>query len=232
MAMYLASDSEITSIADAIRTKGGTSSALVFPTDFVTAIQNIPSGGGTDVSDTTAVAGDVLSGKYFYTSAGVKTQGTITSKAAQTYTPSTSDQTISSGQYLSGTQTILGDANLRPINIAKGVRIFNVLGTFTGGWEDISSDFSLTQLSGDSLIECAITDGNIVFVFGWIEDGGDSLLEITNSSYYPASSLVNYIMFDQDYVFAGSGPFDDSSYSWELMSPGVGDGYWAIVYSL
>ena len=37
-------------------------------------------GGGTasftDVSDTTAAAGDVASGKYFYTSAGVKTQGT------------------------------------------------------------------------------------------------------------------------------------------------------------
>lgn len=37
-------------------------------------------GGGTasftDVSDTTAAAADVASGKYFYTSAGVKTQGT------------------------------------------------------------------------------------------------------------------------------------------------------------
>lgn len=30
----------------------------------------------TDVSDTTAAASDVASGKYFYTSAGVKTQGT------------------------------------------------------------------------------------------------------------------------------------------------------------
>ena len=34
--------------------------------------------GGTDVSDTTATASDVLTGKYFYTAAGVKTQGTIT----------------------------------------------------------------------------------------------------------------------------------------------------------
>ena len=37
-------------------------------------------GGGTasffDVSDTTAAASDVASGKYFYTSAGVRTQGT------------------------------------------------------------------------------------------------------------------------------------------------------------
>jgi hypothetical protein len=50
------------------------------------------SGGGSatfyDVSDTTAAASDVATGKYFYTSAGVKTQGTNsggggTSKNAQ-----------------------------------------------------------------------------------------------------------------------------------------------------
>lgn len=32
----------------------------------------------TDVTDTTATASDVASGKYFYTNAGVKTEGTIT----------------------------------------------------------------------------------------------------------------------------------------------------------
>ena len=42
---------------------------------------NVPKTGGgtasfTDVTDTTAVASDVASGKYFYTSAGVKTEGT------------------------------------------------------------------------------------------------------------------------------------------------------------
>lgn len=46
----------------------------------VPAVQLPKTGGGTasffDVSDTTAAAGDVASGKYFYTAAGVKTQGT------------------------------------------------------------------------------------------------------------------------------------------------------------
>ena len=46
MANYLVTDTELTSIADAIRTKGGTSESLEFPTDFVSAIENIPSGGG------------------------------------------------------------------------------------------------------------------------------------------------------------------------------------------
>ena len=33
--------------------------------------------GGTNVSDTTATAADVMVGTYFYTSAGVRTQGTL-----------------------------------------------------------------------------------------------------------------------------------------------------------
>ncbi len=49
----------------------------------VPAIDVPKSGGGTatftDVTDTTATASDVASGKYFYTAAGVKTQGTSTS---------------------------------------------------------------------------------------------------------------------------------------------------------
>ena len=39
-------DSDLTSVANAIRTKGGTSGSLAFPAGFVSAIQNIPTGGG------------------------------------------------------------------------------------------------------------------------------------------------------------------------------------------
>ena len=46
----------------------------------VPAVTLPKTGGGTasftDVTDTTAAASDVASGKYFYTSAGVRTQGT------------------------------------------------------------------------------------------------------------------------------------------------------------
>ena len=40
-------DADLTSVANAIRTKGGTSASLAFPADFVSAIAAIPSGGGT-----------------------------------------------------------------------------------------------------------------------------------------------------------------------------------------
>ena len=57
--------------------------------------------------------------------------GTIPSKGAATYTPGTTNQTIASGNYLSGTQTIKGDANLVAGNIKKGVSIFGVAGSYT-----------------------------------------------------------------------------------------------------
>ena len=57
--------------------------------------------------------------------------GSIPSKGATTYTPGKTNQTIASGNYLSGTQTIKGDANLVAGNIAKGKSIFGVSGTYT-----------------------------------------------------------------------------------------------------
>lgn len=75
-----------------------------------------------------ATASDLLSGKTASTDAG-DIVGTIPSKTTKTYTPGTTNQIITSGQYLSGTQTILGDPDLIANNIKKGVDIFGVLGT-------------------------------------------------------------------------------------------------------
>ena len=101
----------------------------------VPKVQIPKSGGGTasfdDTSDGTLDSGaKMLSGNTAYAN-GTKYTGSISSKSAQTYTPTTSDQTISAGQYLSGAQTIKGDANLQSQYIASGVSIFGVAGALS-----------------------------------------------------------------------------------------------------
>lgn len=75
-----------------------------------------------------------------YVAAGTKSETKqLTTQGAQTITPGTANKTIASGRYLTGTQTIKGDANLVAGNIKSGVSIFGVAGTMTAG-EDVTAE--------------------------------------------------------------------------------------------
>lgn len=89
-------------------------------------------GVGIDLTQDTVAANKMLSGIKAHDSNGDSVTGNIASKAAATYTPTTSDQTIAAGQYLAGAQTIKGDANLVATNIKKGVDLFGCVGTYEG----------------------------------------------------------------------------------------------------
>lgn len=100
---YLTNSNDLTKVANAIRSKGGTTAPLVYPDGFEAAILAITT--GTDTSDATGGAAQMLSGYTAY-GAGGKFTGSIQSLGAQTFQPSTSDQTIPAGKYLSGAQKI------------------------------------------------------------------------------------------------------------------------------
>ena len=104
------------------------------------------------VSNTPQVtAGYVASGTAG--NSNVSLTASITTQAAQTIYPSSSDQTISSGRYLTGTQTIKGvtTSNLTADNIKSGVtvtvgdssdadRVLSVTGTYSGGGGSVQFD--------------------------------------------------------------------------------------------
>lgn len=96
------------------------------------------------ISKTLAANGTYTIPAGYHNGSGKVTQR-LTTKAATTYTPGTSNQTIASGTYLSGTQTIKGDSNLVAGNIKSGVSIFGVTGTYTASSSGIdTSDATAT----------------------------------------------------------------------------------------
>ena len=119
-----ASKSVASGSATAAATISGTSATVSTGTNTLTLSKT--------VSNTPQVtAGYVSSGTAGNSS--VSLTANVTTKGTATITPTTSNQTIASGTYITGTQTISGDANLVAGNIKSGTTIFGVTGTYAGG---------------------------------------------------------------------------------------------------
>lgn len=111
-------------------------------------------------------------------SVNISLTASVTTKAAATITPSTSNQTIASGTYLTGTQTIAGDVDLVAGNIKSGVNIFGVTGTYSG------LDTSDATASASD-----INSGTTAYVKGQKIIGEQVINRYYTGSSAPASSL-------------------------------------------
>ena len=80
-------------------------------------------------AQTLSANGTINLGSGHYDS--IKITQSLNTRGATTWRPSTRAQSIPSGTYLTGTQTIEGDTNLAPQNIRAGVSIFGVGGALS-----------------------------------------------------------------------------------------------------
>lgn len=104
-------------------TISGTSASVSTGTNTLTLSKSV------SVTPSVTTAGYISSGTAG--SSSVSLTASVTTKAAATITPGTSDQEIAAGTYLTGKQTISGDADLVAANIKQGVQIFGVTGSLS-----------------------------------------------------------------------------------------------------
>ena len=112
------------------------------------------SGGGTaqffDTSTANAAAADVRNGKKFFNGSGEAT-GAMTEKAAATYTPTGSAQTINANQYLAGAQTI-------EAVVVSGLQASNIVAGVTVKVGTASDDDSVTSVAGAAQVPVITQD--------------------------------------------------------------------------
>ena len=167
-----ASSAVPTGTATAPSTISGTSATVTTGTNTLTLTKTV------SVTPTVSTAGYISSGTAG--NASVSLTASVTTKAAATITPGTSNQTIASGTYLTGTQTISGDANLVAGNIKSGTSIFGVNGTYSG-----------LDTSDATASAADIVNGKTAYADGRKVEGSLIIQKYYTGSSVPSSSLGN-----------------------------------------
>ena len=150
-------DSDLTSVANAIRTKGGTSATMSFPSGFVSAIENIPTGGNLQAN-----------------------KNATPGASQQVVTPDTGYDGMEQ-------VTVSGDANLVAENIKKDVEIFGVTGSYEGGGGggatvealSVTANGTYTAPTGKAYSPVTVNVPNPVSIIDTVDENGGTVRRIS-----------------------------------------------------
>ena len=181
MADYLTTDTELTSIANAIRTKGGTNAQLEFPSEFVSAIGAI-----TAIGDVTQRSSSDL------TASGA----TVTAPAG--YYPSSASKSVTSGT--AGTPTAAkGSVSNHAISVTPSVT--NTTGYITGGTKSGTAvSVAASELVSGSL---SITENDTYDVTNYASvvvsvSGGGSGPYVVGNNTWSVNFTINPVIADEN----------------------------------
>lgn len=140
----------------------------------------------------------------------------LTTLGARTYTPTTYDQTINKSIYLTGNQTIKGDANLVSSNIKVGTSIFGIDGELIPalqGVESSSNYLYITKECESTVID--ILGNRTIELLHEFDDLSTTQISVqdTDGSVMPLLT-INY---DEDYIYHVTAQ--------DLESENIRDGY-------
>ena len=144
----------------------------------VPSLNMVKAGGGdaifTDTSDTTATAGDVASGKYFYDALGQRTLGTGSGGGGGTKTYLIKDGVIQSGYTFTTVNTIITEKT------TDGETYVELMGTAKNQYQSITTP----------LISC---NAGSVLVIELVEMYGDYGYSWGNGNDYPSMSISDTV---------------------------------------
>lgn len=193
-------NSDLTDVADAIRTKGGTSSLLSFPTGFVNAVEAIQTGGG---SATLIEKSITANGTYNASSDNADGYSKVVANVPNTYAAGDEGKVVSNGALVAQTSDTVTANDTYDTTLINSLTV-NVSG---GGGGNVAA---INILNGVSIVPGYIDAG------GNLSSQSSTTREITTDYIDVSGHLSGHIYT----VYTGSGggawfayAFYDSSYS-------------------